>query len=361
MKPDTDLLQNLLAQSYTPAEHPALQRLIDHPDTLRPLRGRAILDATPLFRNTLVKHLALLRAGAALTVATSDAIPHDPAILPILDDCHIPHTHNCTQPTDAFDLILDCAGVHAHLRPCLGFVELTRSGAWHFQHADRPVILVDDSRTKTIETGLGTGDGFVRALTHLGLGALDGRRLVVFGCGKVGSGIAFHAARLGADVTAVDDATRIRTRPGVRLVDLHDEPAILDAVSRAWCVVSATGKANALASMTSVIQALLHGTQLVANMGVEDEWGHDLPTARVLNAKRPLTFCLPEPTLLRYIDPTMTLSNLAAATLAEHPHDFPNGLSRAPEALEQDIWRDVRQHGLIADMLDAWLDTEATR
>lgn len=359
MKPDTDLLQTLLAQSYTPAEHPALQRLIEHPEALRPLRGRAILDATPLFRNTLVKHLALLRAGATLTVATSDAIPHDPAILPILDACHIPHTHNCSQP-DAFDLILDCAGAHAHLRPRLGFVELTRSGAWHFQHADRPVILVDDSRTKTIETGLGTGDGFVRALSHLGLGSPDGRRLVVFGCGKVGSGIAFHAARLGAHVTAVDDTARIRPRPGVRLVDLHDEPAVLAAVARAWCVVSATGRAGALASMTCVLDALRQGTQLVANMGVEDEWGPDLPDARVLNAKRPLNFCLPEPTLLRYIDPTMALSNLAAATLAAQPQDFPNGLSRAPEALEQDIWRDVRQHGLIADMLDAWLADEAT-
>lgn len=354
MKPDLPQLQALLANDYTPAEYPALQRLITQPHTLQPLAGRPLLDATPLFRNTLVKHLALLAAGADLTVATSDDIPFDPACLDILRQCHIPHLHNCQQ-TQAFDIILDCAGAHAHLQPRLGFVELTRSGAWKYQNASLPVILVDDSRTKTIETGLGTGEGFLRALQQLGHGDGNGKSIVIFGCGKVGSGIAFHALRHGAHVTAIDDTSRIRPLPGIRLLDLHDQDAVHQAVVTAWCVVSVTGKADAFAAMPYVVDALRHGSQLVANMGVEDEWGPALPATRVLNRKRPLNFALREPTLLRYIDPTMALSNLSAVELVLHHATLPAGLSQPSPQLEEAIWRDVQQHGLIAAELRQWL------
>lgn len=51
-------------------------------------------------------------------------------------------------------------------------------------------------------------------------------------------------------------------------------------------------------------------------MGVEDEYGVDVPAQRVLQAKRPLNFILKDPTLMKYIDATMALHNEGAVFLA---------------------------------------------
>lgn len=56
----------------------------------------------------------------------------------------------------------------------------------------------------------------------------------------------------------------------------------------------------------------MNGPALIANMGVEDEFGPEVPAERVLNAKSPLNFVLEEPTHLKYIDPTMALDNYGA-------------------------------------------------
>ena len=56
---------------------------------------------------------------------------------------------------------------------------------------------------------------------------------------------------------------------------------------------------------------------LLANMGVEDEWGPEIPKNRLLNEGRPLNFILPDPTQMRYIDPPLALHNQGALELAE--------------------------------------------
>ncbi len=43
----------------------------------RPLAGKSVLDATPVFRNTLCKYLALLAGGAQLSVYAHPDIPCD--------------------------------------------------------------------------------------------------------------------------------------------------------------------------------------------------------------------------------------------------------------------------------------------
>ena len=47
----------------------------------RPLSGFSVLDATPVFRNTLLKYRALLAAGAELSVGVSDVVAKDPRIV----------------------------------------------------------------------------------------------------------------------------------------------------------------------------------------------------------------------------------------------------------------------------------------
>ena len=53
-----------LARDYPPSDCPALSAQHDAWAQTRPLAGLTVLDATPLFRNTRVKHLALQAAGA---------------------------------------------------------------------------------------------------------------------------------------------------------------------------------------------------------------------------------------------------------------------------------------------------------
>jgi len=89
---------------------------------------------------------------------------------------------------------------------------------------------------------------------------------------------------------------------------------------------------------------------LLANMGAEDEFGPRMPPARALNGKFPVNFALPEPTLLRYLDATMALSNACAVELARS--DLPPGLALPPVGVETELLRITREQGLITDEID---------
>ena len=198
------LITNHISQRYDVAEYPALRRQIYDWQERKPLQSMKLLDGTPLFTNTLVKFLPLLAGGAELTVAVSDMIPYDDALLPLLEAWGVPVVKNAT--AGDYDCILDCGGAHAGLSPRLGVVELTRSGYYHYETSKLPVILVDDSRVKTIETCLGTGDGFMRGMEKLGYSDWKGKNVVIFGYGKVGRGVAYYCHEKGANVIAVDKA-----------------------------------------------------------------------------------------------------------------------------------------------------------
>ena len=338
-------IQAYSRNSYRQEEYPALSAQTAFWQQTRPLEGVRILDATPLFANTLLKYVPLLAAGAELTAATHDGIPYDPAMLPLLNQWGLPHVHNAGD--GSYDCILDCGGVHAELNPKLGFGELTRSGFYHFSRTASPVILVDDSRIKTIETCLGTGDGFLRGMKQLGYNDFQNRKVLIFGFGKVGRGIAYYAAREGAEVIVAD-------RPGVpvpeyvKKISCEDRTAVREAVRNAWCVVTATGIRGAMCG-NGAAEELLAGHQLVAAMGIEDEWCGTLPPERILNQGSPLNFLLTEPTRLRYIDPTMALSNAAALELKTH--HFPPGIRKIDSAVEQHYWKIVESGELIAGEL----------
>ena len=348
MKNNDFVISQILTYSrphYQENEYPVLVSQMKEWQHSRPLKGIRILDATPLFANTLLKYLPLLAAGAELTVATHDAIPFNPEILPLLETWGVSHVHNTR--SGRYDCILDCGGVHAGLSPEYGFGELTRSGYYHYQAVRKPVILVDDSRIKAIETCLGTGEGFLRGMKALGHTGFQGRDLVIFGFGKVGRGIAFYSLREGAHVSVVDDPG-ISVPENVKLISRHDREAVREAVRKAWCVVTATGIRNAMHG-NGAAEELLHGPQLVAAMGVENEWGDSLPPDRILNRNVPLNFLLPEPTRLRYIDPTMALSNAAALELVGG--GLSPGIQKISSETEQYYWRIIERSSLFADEL----------
>lgn len=347
---NSDPVGEYLRRFYPENEFPALERQYRRWRETRPLAGVRVLDATPLFRNTLAKHRALLAAGARLTVGTADEIPFSPEAATKLAEWGIARIHNGVSP-EKFDVILDCGGVHARLLPRFGFAELTRSGVPRFTGTALPVVSIDDSRLKLSETALGTGDGFVRAMKQLGYGDFGGRRVVVFGGGKVGSGIALALRSAGAEPVIVDELSRWREFAGVRWLDRADRAAVRREVAGAWCAVTATGVAGALAEYR--LETVIDSPVLLANMGVEDEFGPAISGSRVLNDKKPLNFLLDEPTRMAYIDPVMALCNLAAVLLVSG--DVPPGISPPPPAAETEIIDSVRSGGVIAAELEEFL------
>ena len=348
----SNLIDPLITSTYREDEYPvSLYQTREWSRTL-PLKGLTLLDATPVFRNTLVKHRALIAAGAELITGISDVMPRDEKIVDLLRSSGIRVMHPEDAPV-AVDIILDCAAAFSSWQPRIGFVELTRSGVEKFSHvADKPVFLADNGRIKRIETCLGTGESYYRAMKQLGYDEWKDRKLVVFGSGKVGTGIIMYAHKLGARVTVVTDPASIAeqiTSFATDIIDYRDTPKVAQAVKDAYAVVTATGVAHALEGNCPA-EALLHSPALLANMGVEDEYGPSIPAERVLMQKTTLNFILDEPTHLKYIDATMALHNEGALYLTTHPEA--RGLIEPQPEMEEHLLNICRLNGCISDELD---------
>ncbi len=392
------ILSSVLDEAYLPNEYPALAALEDDWAVKRPFDGLRVLVATPIYRNTMTQYRALLAGGAKLLVGFWGM--NDGKIVEFLKDNCIPVVSpaemlEAESRGEFIDLVLDCAGSFAGLHPKIGFVELTRSGVQHYNGAKKPVYVADSGIVKRIETSLGTGDGYFRALEKLGYGeSFEGKRLLVFGSGKVGSGIALQGVRRGCNVTVVTDLSRsdarnsansadsagaantsaaakastsansatpasetqeampagdfsaILLQNGVEVVDCRDYEAVSSLIYASDFVVTATGVKNALAS-PELQEPLLSTMALLANMGVEDEYGEAIPAERVLNNKGPLNFILEEPTHLKYIDTSLALHAALAELLVQEAGKGDSGLRYPPEELEQRLLSIAIQDGII--------------
>lgn len=346
-------IKKLLQHTYQTNEYPALLKQMTQWSEERPLDGIRLLDATPVYRNTLLKHLALINAGAQLTVGISDVMAHDPTIVRLLKDCGIPVSEagHREEETD-FDMILDCAGSFSHLVPRIGYMELTHSGIDSFRDNRRPVFFADGGKIKRIETCLGTGESYFRAMQQLGYTDWEGRKLILFGCGKVGSGILFHAHSKGVKTTVVSDISCLPpniSNYAAEIIDYRDLAHITQALQGAYAVVTATGIHNALTAIPA--EALTGSGALLANMGVEDEYGPHIAPESVLNNKKTLNFILEEPTRLRYIDATMALHNAGAVYLKKQHNWQSYRLIMPPEEIEAEILDVTRMNGLLGKEL----------
>ena len=87
----------------------------------------------------------------------------------------------------------------------------------------------------------------------------------------------------------------------------------------------------------------------MAAIGIEDEWGDELPMERRLCGGTAVNFLLDEPTRLRYIDATMALSN--AAVLELKNGGVAAGVHRIPPSVESYYWQAVEDGGLISNEL----------
>ena len=316
------IFDEIVNDAYEKREYPALLALTHEWSGMRPFRALRVLVATPVFRNTLLEYRALIAGGADLVVGVAGGMPCDPGIVDVLRGNGIPvvglnEALEMEAAGRGFDLILDCAGQFSACHPRFGFVELTRSGVQFFEKCGHPVYVADSGIVKRIETCLGTGEGYVRALAQLGHdfcsdSGVDGagKKFVVFGSGKVGQGIVLQLLRSGASVQVVTDCSRgscaFLDANDVPVTDCNDLDAVASLVRGADFVVTATGVKGAL-DRPQVVEALLGSRAVLANMGVEDEYGPSVPASRVLAEKKPLNFILEEPTHLKYIDASLAL------------------------------------------------------
>ena len=325
-----------LAPELDPArDYPALAAQAERWSATRPLEGLRILCGTPLFLNTLAQFAALLMGGADLTVVYSDELGYDPAIPVFLGGIGLKVCHGAEEAAACgpFDAVLDCSALNRDISSRLGFCELTRSGVHTYESnpPDKPVFAADSGRIKSIETVLGTGDGCLRGLRHIGFDPA-GKTVLLFGHGRVGRGIEYALAHAGATVRIVDPAQ-----------GKDFTPALLDGVS---VVITATGIRDALALFASV---LLESGALLVNMGADDEFGPGIPPDRAVNGKRPVNFMLSEPTTTRYIDPTLALHNTGILELMRGG----SGIMVPRAELEEEILADVRASGVISDEIAA--------
>lgn len=345
-------LLNYILQHYLVAEFPALYAQILEWEKSKPLQGLRILDATPIFRNTIAKYAALVSAGAKLYISKTPTIPYDANIVKLLKDFDI-NLADDSQKDKGFDIVLDCAATNINVKSKFGYVELTKTGAHIYKKSNKTVFLADESIIKSIETALGTGDGFVRAIESLNLcDNIQNKKFVVFGCGKVGSGIVLCLLKKNCKVYAVDDTSRVKIPDGAIAVDMNCPNDINFALKDAWCAVSASGIKNAHSGKFD-LKELAESKTIIVNMGVEDEFGKDIPDDRVLAKKQPLNFILQEPTRLRYIDPTLALHNFGAIPLINGKLNA--GLNLVQKSDEDRILKCVKDNGLIKDELENFL------
>ncbi|MBO4435921.1 MAG: adenosylhomocysteinase [Fibrobacter sp.] len=356
------IFDEIVNDAYEKREYPALSAFFAEWSGTRPFRALRVLVATPVFRNTLLEYRALIAGGADLVVGVAGGMPCDPGIVETVRENGIPvvglpEALEMESRGRGFDLVLDCAGQFSACHPRFGFVELTRSGVQFYEKCEHPVYVADSGVVKRIETCLGTGEGYVRALAQLGHDFCDGKKFVVFGSGKVGQGIVLQLLRSGADVHVVTDCSRgscaFLDANGVPVTDCNDLDAVASLVRGADFVVTATGVKGAL-DRPQIVEALLASGAVLANMGVEDEYGPNVSASRVLAEKKPLNFILEEPTHLKYIDASLALH----AALGELLLQEAAGISGTKNAGPQDPPSDLEQRILSMTMQDGLIGAE---
>jgi len=177
--------------TYSATEMPFLQRQKQQALENQSYRGLKILHNVPLTVESLFKIEVLVAGGADLTVTSPSFMEPKPLALEILKaagvNVQLPHTFE-----DDFDICLDCCGELLGLvTPRMGTAEITRTGAIRYGSSplSYPAISVDDSKVKSLEAMLGTGEAFVRAFQELTGTVINNRKFMVVGYGKVGQGI----------------------------------------------------------------------------------------------------------------------------------------------------------------------------
>jgi adenosylhomocysteinase len=278
--------------------------------------GLKILHNIPLTIEAVLKIEVLALGGADITASCITVLPPSQAAIDILTAANIKVQIEHKFDED-YDICLDCCGeLIDKVAPRIGAVELTQTGSEIYKNRaaslNYPVLSVDDSKLKVLETFFGTGDGFIRALKkNVGREIYD-KKFVVFGGGKVGRGIINALLTFTDDIIVIDvhdDVKKFAMKKGIKAIDGTRKDLVKDIISQAYVTVTATGVKNLISNFYGLNKADF-GNALLINMGAEDEYGNNFLPTDVLFEKKPFNFSISEPTTIKYLDPIFYAHNL---------------------------------------------------
>jgi|SRR3989339_1918339 len=334
----------------------------------KPFKNRKVLLNCHLTLVTLIMLDLLQLAGAEISaIGTSELTIHDD-IVDVIKKSGITYLMEETllekQKNKYFDILFDCgAGLLNIIYPKYGTAELTHCYGKSYANASYPIINVDDTFIKEIETHYGTGDGFVRAFKHLIEGTIKfvnvhgtynvltikndpfyrNKKFILFGFGKVGSGIIWGLKRAGVtneNIYIVDlspVACKKAEEMNIPYIQLTHDKATLEKIKQetkdAYCIITATGIENAVSNYFGPED--FSENLYLANMGTPDEFGDKFSESRVMNRKKAVNFAIQYPTKVKYLDPIFQ-SLLISGELLITEKLLP-GLNRFPIDIDKSI------------------------
>lgn len=299
---------------YSPDIAPFMHQMFADYQASQPYKGLTIVHNVPLTQTTLMKIACLKAAGADLVVTNPSFMNEDIDAIQVLANEQVPYVP-LELVKGEFDFLLDCGAelvdsCHANK----GIVELTRTGAMRYQRHKEfhvPIVSVDDTRLKCLETCLGTGEGVYRAITQVADVDLTNKNVLIFGFGKVGIGIAYYFSKITPNIIVAEaDNERLKLieQRGYQSVNARNAQEVEKAAEKSDLIVTATG-------LKDIISNNYHPqafkSKLLANAGAEDEFGFAFETSEVLADKKPVNFILKEPTLMEFLDPIFYAHNIA--------------------------------------------------
>lgn len=306
-------------EHYPINKAPFMHKQLAEWENSQPLKGTTGLHCVPVVPNTLLKIVCLIAAGMEITVVNPSFMPTDNdayrEATAHLTECGITWTdHIESLHGKEFDFYFDCgAELYQKLgAPRLGAIELTGSGDQYYrqQALTFPVLSIDRSLTKQLETVFGSATSVNLAISKLANIDPATKSWMIFGFGKIGRGIAYYCAKHTTPVVIVDQCDKAREAAlalGLKVINPAHTLEMQNALLHTDIVVTATGGKNILASYPRA----WFDHKILANMGVYDEFGDQFAAEDVLYKKAPVNFSLPEPTQIEFIDPEFFAHNAA--------------------------------------------------
>lgn len=299
---------------YDQQSAPFMHKMVQDYASRKPFAGMSIAHNVPLTQTTLLKIACLKASGATVTVTNPSFVKESNLAIETLIYEGVQYKP-LDQLEGTFDFLLDCgAELIKNCQVSRGIVELTRTGAMHYeqlQSSEVPIVSVDDTRLKSLETCLGTGEGVYRAITELHGRPHADTKVLIFGFGKVGTGIAHYFSQKTSNIVVIDmlpeRLEQISSR-GYKAVSAELPSQVEAAIKDADIIITATGIKNLLSLSYN---KEWFSNKVLANAGAEDEFGFNFGDSEVLANKKPVNFALQEPTLMPFLDPIFYAHNLA--------------------------------------------------
>ncbi|MBL7481837.1 NAD-binding protein [Legionella bononiensis] len=347
---------------YPPIIAPFMHEQLGLWESTRPLKGLKVVNHVPVVSNTVLKIGCLLAAGAEVTVTNpSSFMSADKDVVSSLGLAGVRYADDINSLRgEHFDLYFDCGAelYQALGKPNIGAIELTGSGDQFYrcQSLDFPVISIDPTLTKQLETVFGCAESINLAIAQEKKINPAEQAWLIFGFGKIGRGLAYFCVQNNASVAVVDlDANQREAAYdlGIHAIDPTHIMALKEAVLSADIIVTATGKKSIL----NDYPLEWFSGKILANMGIYDEYGEQFRAEDVLNKKQPVNFILKDPTPMKYIDPEFYIHNYASLMLLQNK--MTDGVHGVPLELDRHIiQRWCEFHSFPLKTISKWFITD---